>query len=248
MTQEERIKIMGEELGSVFNKLYDEVLRLLSKWSEYVELFGKSKSRIDLLNNAAPWFFYIVQNTMYDETLLHICRLTESEESYRGKYKHLTIQNLTKLINKKESKGFEGKELDAKKKEIAKKIQPLKNLIEKATEKAKPARDWRDREIAHKDFKLNIEKGAEPLMPVSRKIVQDALEAITNVLKEVYDLYFAPFTKLRFDVPTKDGGALSLLYLIDDGLKADEERRRNINYPSDDFKPRYWENTNPDEK
>ncbi|WP_408068516.1 AbiU2 domain-containing protein [Vineibacter terrae] len=52
------------------------------KWEEYVELYGKRQSRVDLLNEAAPLFFRIVQDALWADTLLHIARLTDEPNSY----------------------------------------------------------------------------------------------------------------------------------------------------------------------
>ena len=51
------------------------------KWNDFVELFGTKETRIDLLNGSAPRFFRIVQNVLWEETLLHLARLTDSPDS-----------------------------------------------------------------------------------------------------------------------------------------------------------------------
>ena len=47
------------------------------KWAEYKELFGTSPRRIELLNSAAGLFFRILQDTLWEDALLHLCRLTD---------------------------------------------------------------------------------------------------------------------------------------------------------------------------
>src|SRR6185295_5019430 len=91
-SKQDYIKAMGEELGSQFAELWQQLVYLHCKWMEYVALFGTRSDRIELLNKSAPTFFRIIQDTLWDDILLHICRLTDPPET--GKNKNLTIQNL----------------------------------------------------------------------------------------------------------------------------------------------------------
>ena len=94
------IKSMGKELGPIFHALWNEVAWIYKKWGQYVELFGTKPSRIDLLNNAAPLFFRIVQDTLFEDILVHIARLTDPPKSV-GK-PNLTIKRLPALVTNKE--------------------------------------------------------------------------------------------------------------------------------------------------
>ena len=59
---------MGERLGTIYHALWVETVDLHGKWDEYVELFGTSPKRIDLLNKAAAYFFGVVQNVMWQDS------------------------------------------------------------------------------------------------------------------------------------------------------------------------------------
>lgn len=83
------IKYMGEKLGTYFNAIWNEVAWLYIKWSEYDELFGKKPSRVDLLNDAAPTFFHIVQDCLFRDVILHIARLTDPPKT--GGKKNLSV-------------------------------------------------------------------------------------------------------------------------------------------------------------
>jgi hypothetical protein len=48
---------MGDAVGQVYSALWQEVAWIHKKWTQYVELFGTSPQRINLLNDAAPAFF-----------------------------------------------------------------------------------------------------------------------------------------------------------------------------------------------
>src|SRR5437016_1294947 len=95
-TKKHHISQMGEELGSIFNELWQEVSRLHNDWHEYVQLFGTKQSRIALMNEAAPAFFRMVQDELFDMIVLRIARLTDPPKS-AGK-SNLTIQQLRPVI------------------------------------------------------------------------------------------------------------------------------------------------------
>jgi hypothetical protein len=205
-TKREYIERMGEPLGKLFHALWQEVAWLYSKWAEYVELFGEKPSRIELLNEAAPGFFRIVQDSLWEETILHIARLTDPPKSV-GK-ENLTIQALPSLMNNNET------------------AQSIAELVEVAVQASDFCRDWRNRRIAHRDLKLAIEEGIEPLKPASREKVKKALHSIADVLNAVTQHYTDSTT--MFDMSGYSGGAMSLLYVLDDGLKAGKDRRERV--------------------
>ncbi len=213
------IKHMGEKLGTYYNALWNEVAYLFTKWSEYDELFGKKPSRVDLLNDAAPTFFYIVQDCMFKDILLHIARLLDPPKSV-GK-KNLSVRGFPDLISS-----------DTLKSEI-------ERLIDSAIQKADFCRDWRNRRLAHKDLKLSLSDEAVPLKPASRERVKDVLEAISSIMNAIEGHYRD--TTIIFDGLNRLKGAEALLYIIDDGIKAEKRRQERIRtrkYNEDDLKHR----------
>lgn len=211
-SKQEYVQLMGESLGKVFHALWQEVAWLYTKWGEYVALYGTKPGRIELMNKSAPRFFRIVQDSLWEETLMHIARLTDPPKT-AGK-ENLSIQRILVEVSDETLK----KTLEVK--------------IETAKSQSEFCRDWRNRRIAHIDLQLAIEKGINPLQPASRRAVKEALSAIVDVLNTV-TLHYNDSATL-FDVPSSYGGGESLLYIIDDGLKMDEERDKRIQ--SGDFK------------
>lgn len=198
------INDMGQKLGSIYHALNDELAWLNIKWGEYVELFGTKPSRIELINNAAGVFFRIVQDTLWVDTLLHIARLTDAPKSV-GK-DNLTIRRLTEYINDEEFKN---------------KIVELVNI---AVKKAKFCKDWRNRHIAHIDLKLALKDNAKNLKSASRKKVKEVLKSISDVLNAISEHYSNSST--LFESIGIVSGAQSLLYVLDDGLKAKQDRQK----------------------
>lgn len=217
--KKEYIVCMGEPLGKLFYALNQEVEWLYMKWNEYIALYGTKPSRIDLLNKVAPLFFRVVQDSLFEGTLLHITKLTDPPKS-AGK-ENLTIQRIPPLVSDQRLFGV------------------LKSKIEVAVQKSEFCRDWRNCLIAHQDLKLAIEEGINPLQPANREMVQKALDSIADVLNAL--TYHYKESEIRFGFAHGDGGGESLLYVIDDGLRAEEERRKRIkngNFCEEDFQTR----------
>lgn len=61
----------------MFYALYNEVAWLHVRWREFTELFGLKPERVDVLNQTAGAFFRLVQDAMWEETLLHLSRITD---------------------------------------------------------------------------------------------------------------------------------------------------------------------------
>ena len=72
---------MGPELGPLYDAMWQQLAWLHHKWDQYVELYGTADTRLTILNEAAPMFFRVVQDTLWDDVLLHIARLTDSPQS-----------------------------------------------------------------------------------------------------------------------------------------------------------------------
>lgn len=202
------IEIMGPALGAQYSELWQRVVTIHIYWDEYVELFATKSSRVELLNKAAPAFFHMLQHELWDTVMLRLARLTDRPEM-KGQ-KNLTIYNLLPLI----------------------KDEPLKAAVEQLIDtvrvKTKFCRSWRDLRIAHddlagalKDEKARVVEGA------TRLEVGEALEAIERVMKVVHSHYLE--SDMMFDTPgPRPQGAIELMYLLRDGIKQREERRKRI--------------------
>lgn len=211
------IEKMGEPLGTQFTALWNELAILYLYWGEYIKLFGTKPSRIELMNQAAPGFFHMLQEELWENRLMHIARITDT--SATGGKTNLTIRNLPDLIPDATTKA---------------KVAALVDAAIKATDFC---RDWRNRHIGHKDLKLAIGEPAKPLADASRKQVKDALKAIADVMNAVDGHYFDSET--AYHLTARHNGAVALLYVLNDGVKTQGERQKRIEageYRKEDLK------------
>lgn len=183
---------MGRDLGESFYEVWQEVARLHSKWSEYKFLYGDSEERINLLNKSASSFFRIVQDMFWESTLIQLCRLTDPPKS-SGK-RNLTISLFNELVE------------DSIKMETS-------NLVDKAKEKTKFCRDWRNRRIAHRDLSLYTNQECLPLEKANIRKVDEAMGAIVNVINKLEKHYENTYTSFNAGGPI--AGASSLTYILE---------------------------------
>ena len=171
------------------------------------------------MNEAAPSFTRIVQDALWEKVLLDIARITDPPKS-AGK-SNLTVQVLPALVNDSATRAT------------------VEARIAEALAASNFCRDWRNRHIAHCDLRLVIEPSAEPLKPASRLKVKQALAALDAVLNAVSSYYLDSTTYFAFGAA--HGGAMSLLYVVDTGLKAERDKQTRLAsgvFEPQDYKPR----------
>src|SRR3990172_1790101 len=129
----DRLKVLGPDLGPLFHALDNEVSWIHGKWKEFRRLYAFPKT-VELLNGVAPFFFRVVQDTLWHDVLLHVARLTDPPKSM-GK-PNLTLLRLSDALPT-------GPLADE-----------VRRMVELAGTKASFARDWRNRHLAHSDLHL----------------------------------------------------------------------------------------------
>jgi hypothetical protein len=208
-TKKLNVEKMGAPLGEVYSALWQEVAVAHFYWKEYVELFGTKPERISLLNETAPHLFRMLQDELWETSLLRLARLTDPTNSSGKQDKsNLTIQALPVLI------------------EYAKLKEEVSKLIAVAINDTAFCRDWRNRHIAHRDLKLALEQPTTPLAEASRASFNKALKSLSNVLNALDGHYFQSET--RFDLGAPIGGAVSLLYVLGIGSRARREEQKRL--------------------
>jgi AbiU2 len=90
------IEKMGPELGAQFSELWQRVVKVHVYWGEFIEMFRTKPSRLDVMNESAPAFFYMLRTELADMILLQLSRVTD--KPVVAGHKTLTIRNLPSLI------------------------------------------------------------------------------------------------------------------------------------------------------
>jgi hypothetical protein len=211
----DHIRLLGEQLGAVYHELYSEYYWLRLKWQEFVTLFG-SAARVDILNASAPAYFHMLQDTLSDDILMHLARLTDSPRSM-GK-SNLTFMALPELVTEHDP--------------------VLQGLIGTAQAECGFARDWRNRRLAHRDLDLALGNAAVALAPATRRSIDRAINSLHGIVNHISTNSFN--TQLDPEVIESTGGAEALLYRLRDGIAARQQRLEGLGSGSldeDDFAP-----------
>lgn len=203
--RKEYIEKLGAELGPIYYDLWNECCSLHVEWYAFQELFGTKPSRVELLNEGAGVVCHIVQFTLFDHILLHLCRLTDPVRSC-GK-DNLSLKRLLTLINERSFR------------------QELEPLVTDANDKCQFARELRNRVIAHRDLSVALRQPAEPLPNVTVGHITDAIAAIATAVKRVSEHYLK--SSIYFEGLSWTTGihARLLLLVLRDGLDAEKQRK-----------------------
>jgi hypothetical protein len=211
---------MGTELGELYYLLSNEVTWLYWRWHEYVTLYTESDRRLEILNSSAPFFFYVVQRVLWDETLLGISRLAGPEAT--GRKRNLSVHRILPFMAGTA---------------VAEKVEAL---LKEVTEKSASAIDLRNRHIAHRDLDVVLGKAATPLPQVTKETVDAALAALAALLNAVQS-HFQVGTTTAYQFASSPHGAETLLYVLRDGLKREQARTKKLEdgiYDPDDWNDR----------
>lgn len=197
---------LGTEFGKVYYELENEVVWLHNKWREYRALFGHSEARIELLNRAAAVFFGQLDGILWEDVLLHICRLTDPVAV--GGYRQLTIRRLPGYIS--------DPTLRAR----------IEALLDATLSRSEFARDWRNRHIGHRSLARATDSAARPLAHASRASVERVLDALDEVMMAIHESLMDGGIDLR---PSGDpGDADDLMHVLDEGVRAREAREERF--------------------
>jgi hypothetical protein len=204
---ENQIAAMGAELGSLYHAISREVSWLHWRWHEYRVLFGEKPSRIDLMNESAPFFFQVVHDALFESTLLGIARLVGPPSSVGRP--NLTIRRFDPLIADANLRA------------------EVSELIESARTTSDFAIAWRNRHIAHRDLELALNGKApvDPLPLATRENVETALAALRKVMGRIERAYC---NSSSVDAPSP-WGAQTLLRLVRGGLLRERDKRASWN-------------------
>ena len=157
---------LGPDFGDVFHGLWSAWAWSLMRRHEFRVLFtrGEDVSLLNALTGGA--FTWDIQNVLWEDLLLRVCRLTDPPRS-AGK-RNLTVAQLPEFCKSHGIALYE----------------EVQHLVRVACTKAAFARDWRNRRISHADLATVLGQ-AEPLAPASLEKVTSALDAVHAVLNTI---------------------------------------------------------------
>ena len=161
---------MGPELGEVFWALQNDLNWLHTEWALYRQLYAESGDRIQLLNDTAPFAFYVFQETLWHDVVLHLARLVDRKTT--GRNQNLSLVRLPDLLTDLTLQG----EVTA--------------LLDEAVQACAFAVPWRHKRFAHRDLEHALATAADPLPGISRADIESALAAMRKVMNHIEYRFF----------------------------------------------------------
>jgi hypothetical protein len=220
---------MPPKIKVAFEPLRYEIAWLHAKWSIYGQLFCRGEEQLDVLNSMARAFFLIVQDSLQNDLIVGLCRITDPPNT--GKRKNLTLSSLAELLKpveemqvkepeRENGQGDESSELRDKEKELWRKFS---NQLESLGHVCSPLREWRNRRLAHSDFPTAVGQHPDPL-PES---VWDTIDEVLVRVRVAMNMVEGHFldSEFRYDLFTNlDDGEEVVRYLKEAQQRENEER------------------------
>lgn len=197
----EYVSLMGPQLGPLCHELREDLDWLKNKWIEFQELFSKGEERIELLNRVAPNFFGFLHKMMFEDAMLHLCRLTDPPETRVHLASRVVVRkNLTVMALHKEISDPAFRDV-------------VKTNAQMSRTKCEFARQVRNRLIAHSDMESIGRAGGGPQILTSH--VEEALESLRALVWRVEEHYGYPPSLLLKD----PFGANSLIFHLERAIR-----------------------------
>jgi hypothetical protein len=188
--------ILPESFKPLFIGISHYLINLNYKWRFYQELFLEKDNSL-ILMHTAPMFFFAIEQSLRNDIILSICRLSDPE-----RVKNDVNLSLATLINNTEP------------------INKVNDLYEEFKENSKFFRKCRNKLIAHNDLEVFNDKSI--LIPLldKEKVDKSLLlsEKILNLIAQRYNKNTQILFSLLFI-----GGVDSLLHWLSMGIKYHQE-------------------------
>lgn len=207
-------------ISEIFEELRTEINWLHGRWIVYQELFGKSEKRIELLNECASAFFYVVQDVLLGEVQVSLSKLTDPAD--KGKFENLTLEQLHKRV---EAHGEQQLSTN------------LRTLLDDLHRKCQPFRTWRNKRLAHLDLTTAMQSTANPLPEISRQMIEDALQVVREYMNSIERHYCD--SEMGYEHFMISSGGDALVSMLKYGLRY-EELLQDRKIPIDDWSKGSW--------
>lgn len=155
-------------IAEVYDELRSEVTWLHGRWICYRQLFAHSPKRIELLNESASTFFFIIQDVLLDEVQVSLSKFTDPAKS--GKHENLSLEQLQTRLEASANPALSA---------------TCRALLDNLHLQCEPFRKRRHKKLAHLDLAVALRTPAQPLPDVSRQMIDDALAALRDYLNAI---------------------------------------------------------------
>lgn len=205
---------------AIYDELRSEITWLHGRWLTYRELFAENPQRIELLNESAGTFFYIIEDVLLDEVQISLSKLTDPASS--GKHDNLSLEQLQSHLQ------LHGDATLAAE---------CRAILDKLHSQCQVFRVRRHKTLAHLDLPTALKQLPQPLPGVSRQMIEDALKSV----REYMNAFEAHYNNSEWGYEhfVLNHGAGSLLATLRAGLRYEELVQQRA-LPFDDWRKGKW--------
>ena len=192
-----------QSIQDIFEEIKKEITWLHVRWIIYRQLFEFSPTRIDILNECASVFFWIIQVVLIDEVQLCLGKLTDSATT-AGK-DNLSFNQLQNVIE------TDDQSLAAY----------IKKKLDEILSNCQGIRIHRNKRLAHLDLNTAMQQGAQPLPTVGIQTIENVLYSVRDYMNAIEEHYCHRTTGYEhFLMLGNDGDAL--VSILKYGLRYEE--------------------------
>lgn len=207
-------------IAEVYEELKNEVVWLHARWNCYRELFGHSDRRIELLNESASSFFFIIQDVLLDEVQVALSKLTDPAKS--GKLENLSLEQLQTRLELHGDPALALKD---------------RGILDALHVQCTLFRERRNKKLAHFDLTTSLNLAAVPLPGVSRQMIEEALKSVRDYLNAIEAHYND--SEIGYEHFLTSSGAEALVATLKAGLRYEELVQANA-ISWDDWRRGAW--------
>jgi hypothetical protein len=191
------------ELSEIWQFLDSQVVWLHGRWIVYRQIYGTNPKRIDLINEAAPTFFWMIEQTLMNDVQLTLVKLADPSETCGRE--NLTLETLVIEVEKVTSDGLPNA------------LRQSLIVFRQCCEKIKRRRH---KDIAHFDLSVQLGNKAEVLPGPSRQEIELALLELRKFMN-LFLTFFQNTQKAyeKFSLQT-DGN--TLLFRLKESLRYEQ--------------------------
>lgn len=194
----------GIDIPGYYAELQQQLIRLHVEWAIFLQLYGSSSERVDLLNRTCPSFFMVVQFALLDSVLLGIGRMTDSARTCGRD--NLTFSGLGPLIPSAWPTVL---------------TTDLRDRIQQLEAQRDAIRLVRHRRLAHLDLRVAL--SLETLPPVERSTIENVLRSMREILNLIQGHISG--SEMDYTRPVLPGDGETLVYFLNIAMESMNPRK-----------------------
>lgn len=198
-------KKMSSSVERALNFIEVELITIQRRYDILKELFGTEKEYVNLLNETAPFFFYLVQTGFLENTILSIARLMDPPK--QGNFNNMSLEKFIDILKEETS---DEKQTSISEETLIIELNLILNCYVKYTTEI--LNSYRNKKIAHNDHDV-LEKTAEIVDKITFQHLELALTSLRDFVNAVNIHYKGIKTVFTYPFSPLTSGLLKSLHL-----------------------------------